>query len=242
VSTATVVELREVSVTRGGRAVVRGVGFDLARGSISGLIGPSGCGKTTVMRSIAGTQRNVSGEIRVLGLPAGSASLRRRVAYTTQELSVYRDLTVRDNLRYFAQILRASRTQVEQALRRLSLAPYADRLVRSLSTGQQQRVSLAVALLDDAELLILDEPTVGLDPVLRNDLWRLFRELAGVGSTLLISSHAMDEAERCDQLLFMRDGAILASGSPGALRERTQVATLEEAFLRLVDEQAGPTA
>jgi ABC-2 type transport system ATP-binding protein len=239
-STAAVVELSDVSVVRGRRSVVRGVSFDLHRGSICGLIGPSGCGKTTVMRSIVGTQRNVSGEIRVLGLRAGSASLRRRVSYTTQQLSAYTDVTVRDNLRYFARILRVRHSQVEHAMRRLRLDPYADRLVRSLSAGQQQRVSLAVALLGEAEVLILDEPTVGLDPALRNELWSLFRELAGAGSTLLISSHVMDEAERCHQLLLMRDGSILASGSPDTLRERTKAATLEQAFLRLVDEQGAP--
>jgi ABC-2 type transport system ATP-binding protein len=239
---APVVALSGVSVIRGHRTVVRAVSFDLHRGSISGLIGPSGCGKSTVIRSIVGAQRNVSGDIRILGAPAGSASLRRRVSYTTQGLSVYTDLTVIDNLRYFAQILRTPHSQVERALHRLRLDPYASRLVRSLSAGQQQRVSLAVALLPDAEVLILDEPTIGLDPALRNELWSLFHELAIAGSTLLISSHVMDEAERCDQLLFMRDGSILACGSPDALHATTKAVTLEQAFLRLVDSQTGEVA
>jgi ABC-2 type transport system ATP-binding protein len=232
------VDLQNVTITRGGRQVVRNATFSLDRGSITGLIGPSGCGKSTVIRAIVGTQRRVGGDVRVLGLPAGSAPLRRRVAYTTQGRSVYSDLTVRDNLRYFAQILQAPPTRVDRALARLTLTDHADDLVQDLSGGQQQRVSLAVALLDEAELLVLDEPTVGLDPVLRNELWALFRELAAAGSTLLVSSHVMDEAGRCDRLIFMRDGVILAAGTPDELRERTGVDTLEQAFLRLAGEKA----
>jgi ABC-2 type transport system ATP-binding protein len=233
----TAVELVDVTVTRGNRRVVRNATFSLDRGSVTGLIGPSGCGKSTLIRSIVGTQRRVDGQVRVFGLPAGSAPLRRRVAYTTQGRSVYSDLTVRDNLRYFAQILDAPSASIDRAIVRLSLADEADHLVANLSGGQQQRVSLAVALLGDAELLVLDEPTVGLDPVLRNELWGLFRELAAAGSTILVSSHVMDEAERCDRLIFMRDGLILAAGAPRELRKRTGAETLEQAFLRLAGER-----
>jgi ABC-2 type transport system ATP-binding protein len=238
VGAAPAVDLQHVTITRGNRQVVRNATFSLDPGSITGLIGPSGCGKSTVIRAIVGTQRRVAGDVHVLGLPAGSAALRRRVAYTTQGRSIYTDLTVRDNLRYFAQILGVPSSRVDRALARLTLAGHADDLVQDLSGGQQQRVSLAVALLGDTELLVLDEPTVGLDPVLRNELWSLFHELAAAGSTLLVSSHVMDEAERCDRLIFMRDGVILAAGTPHELRERTGAGTLEQAFLRLTGEKA----
>ena len=235
------IELTGVSIVRRGRMAVRDVSFGLGDGVLCGLIGPSGSGKTTVMRAIVGTQRNVSGDVRVLGERAGSEPLRHRVAYTTQELSVYRDLTVRDNVEYFARILGATAGRLDAVLARLGLGPDEHALVRNLSGGQQQRVSLAVALLQDAEVLVLDEPTVGLDPVLRDELWRLFHELATRGRTLLISSHVMDEAERCERLLFMRDGSVFASGNPGELRARTGAATLEQAFLRLTAERQEAT-
>ncbi|MGZ8696940.1 MAG: ABC transporter ATP-binding protein, partial [Gaiellaceae bacterium] len=205
------------------------------RGVVTGLLGPSGSGKSTLMRAVVGVQRVESGEVTVLGEPAGSPALRRRVAYTTQAPSVYGDLTVRENLRYFARILGAGGDRVERAIETVGLGEDADRVVNALSGGQSARASLASALLGEPQVLVLDEPTVGLDPVLRRDLWTNFRRLAAEGATLLVSSHVMDEAERCDDLLLLRDGGLLASGTVAGIRELTGTDDLDEAFLRLIE-------
>jgi ABC-2 type transport system ATP-binding protein len=245
-STAPAVHAEHLTVVRGPRTVLRGLGFTVPRGRITGLLGPSGCGKSTLMRSIVGAQAKVTGTLEVLGRPAGHPSLRSRVGYVTQAPSVYADLTVRQNLDYFAAILDPGRAAadrrrhaVTRALADVDLTGHADALAGNLSGGQRGRVSLAVALLGTPELLVLDEPTVGLDPVLRRDLWALFHDIAETrGATLLVSSHVMDEAERCHRLLLMREGAILADDTPDALRTRTGTQTVEEAFLHLVDEAA----
>jgi len=229
-----------LTVVRGGRTVLDDLTFEVPRSTVTGLLGPSGCGKSTLMRAIVGTQAKVTGTLDVLGHPAGSAPLRSRVGYVTQAPSVYADLTARQNLDYFASVLglpRAERhEQVERALADVDLTSHADSLAGNLSGGQLSRVSLAVALLGTPELLVLDEPTVGLDPVLRRDLWALFHRLASErGTTLLISSHVMDEADRCERLLLMRAGRVLADDTPDALRARTRTETIEDAFLHLVD-------
>ncbi|GHD97271.1 multidrug ABC transporter ATP-binding protein [Streptomyces naganishii JCM 4654] len=238
------VRASDLTVVRGPRTVLRGLGFAVPRGQITGLLGPSGCGKSTLMRAVVGTQAKVSGTLDVLGRPAGHPTLRTRVGYVTQSPSVYDDLTVRQNLDYFAAILdpgRAAsgrrRDDVTRAIADVDLTGYTDTLAGNLSGGQRGRVSLAVALLGAPELLVLDEPTVGLDPVLRRDLWNLFHHIAATrGTTLLVSSHVMDEAERCHRLLLMREGEILADDTPDALRTRTGADTVEAAFLHLVDE------
>lgn len=238
-------EARGLTVRRGDRTVLHGIDFTLEPGTITGLLGPSGCGKTTLMRAVAGTQAKVTGVLDVLGHPAGDPALRPRIGYVTQAPSVYTDLTVRQNLDYFAAVLHPGRAHretrrdaVTRAIGDVDLGSHADALAGVLSGGQLSRVSLAVALLSTPHLLVLDEPTVGLDPVLRRDLWDLFHRLADRGDTLLISSHVMDEAERCHRLLLMREGRILAEDTPGALRIRTGTETVEEAFLHLVDEAA----
>jgi ABC-2 type transport system ATP-binding protein len=233
-----------LTVVRGARTVLKGLDFAVPRGQITGLLGPSGCGKSTLMRATVGTQAKVTGTLDVLGRPAGDASLRSRIGYVTQAPSVYDDLTVRQNLDYFAAILDPGRAAAERrrddvtrAITDVDLTSHADSLAGNLSGGQRSRVSLAVALLGTPELLVLDEPTVGLDPVLRRDLWNLFHAIAADrGATLLISSHVMDEAERCHRLLLMREGEILADDTPDALRTRTGSDTVEAAFLHLVDE------
>ncbi|WP_432058621.1 ABC transporter ATP-binding protein [Streptomyces sp. bgisy022] len=250
------VRAQGLTVVRGPRTVLRDLSFTVPRGQITGLLGPSGCGKSTLMRAIVGTQAKVSGTLDVLGLPAGHPALRSRIGYVTQAPSVYDDLTVRQNLDYFAAILdpgRAAavrrRENVTRAIEDVDLTGHADALAGNLSGGQRSRVSLAVALLGTPELLVLDEPTVGLDPVLRRDLWELFHAIAAErNASLLISSHVMDEAERCHRLLLMRGGALLtgddtagpddAAVTPDALRSRTGSDTVEAAFLHLVDRAA----
>lgn len=214
--------------------MLHGISIDIPPGGLIGLLGPSGSGKTTLMRSIVGVQRSVTGSAIVLGSPAGSASLRHRVGYVTQDASVYSDLTVRQNLKYFAAIAGAPRADVDRVIDATDLGGQADQLVASLSGGQLSRASLAAALLGKPELLVLDEPTVGLDPVLRVALWSLFRELAASGTTLLVSSHVMDEASRCDRLLLVREGEILADETPAGLLERTGAQDTEGAFLHLI--------
>lgn len=214
------------------------VSLSLPVGKAIGVIGPSGAGKTTLIRAIVGNVGLAAGSIEVLGRPAGSPAARRQVSYMTQELSVYPDLTVHENLAYFATMVgvlrRDSQAAINQILTTVELTDKADSLVTDLSGGQKQRVSLAVALLGEPQLMVLDEPTVGLDPLLRDSLWQLFNTLAGQGVTLIISSHAMDEAERCHDLVLIRDGRILAHDTPDKLRQQTKAKTIEQAFLKLV--------
>lgn len=217
--------------------MLHGLTFDLAGRRIAGLIGPSGGGKTTLMRVIVGVQRGITGDIRVLGETAGAASLRRRIGYGTQGQSAYEDLTVRENLEYFATIVGARPEQVAEVTEQVDLADAAGQLARSLSGGQRSRLSLAAALLGRPELLVLDEPTIGLDPVLRERLWGLFRDLADGGTGLLVSSHVMEEAARCDEVLLVREGQVLAQGTPAELTARTATNDLEQAFLALVGER-----
>jgi ABC-2 type transport system ATP-binding protein len=171
----------------------------------------------------------------VLGEAAGTPGLRRRVAYVTQAPSVYADLTVQENLRYFAAVLGTPPERIGRALAAVDLTEAGGQLTGTLSGGQRSRVSLAAALLGEPELLVLDEPTVGLDPVLRRDLWTLFHRLADDGATLLVSSHVMDEAARCDRLLLMREGSLVADTTPDELREQTGEQEMESAFLKLVE-------
>jgi ABC-2 type transport system ATP-binding protein len=229
------IRIRRLNVRRGGRLVLPELSLDIRRGVVTGLLGPSGSGKTTLIRGIVGVQIVESGDVSVLGEPAGAETLRHRIGYVTQAPSVYSDLTVRQNLEYFAAILGAPKGRVKEAIDAVDLGGHAKQLVRTLSGGELSRVSLAAALVGHPDLLVLDEPTVGLDPVLRRDLWSMFHELAAGGTTLLVSSHVMDEAERCDDLVLLRNGRIVATGSPSELREETHTEDLEEAFLALAE-------
>jgi ABC-2 type transport system ATP-binding protein len=229
------IKILDLRVRRGGKLVVPGISLSIRRGIVTGLLGPSGSGKSTLIRAIVGVQIVESGEVDVLGSPAGSKELRRRVGYVTQAPSVYVDLTVRENLHYFARVVDAPNERVDEAIGTVALRGQTDQVVGTLSGGERSRVSLATALLGRPELLVLDEPTVGLDPVLRRDLWATFHELAAAGTTLLVSSHVMDEADRCDDLILLRDGRIVATGSPDELRDRTDADDLEDAFLVLAE-------
>jgi ABC-2 type transport system ATP-binding protein len=228
------VEVERLHVVRGGRDALDGITLEVVRGTVTGLLGPSGSGKSTLMRAIVGTQVVASGTVTVLGEPAGSAGLRRRVAYTTQSPAVYDDLTVAENVRYFARVVGAGESSAAETIELVGLGDESGRVVRRLSGGQRSRVSLATALVGRPELLVLDEPTVGLDPLLRRDLWATFAQLAADGVTLLVSSHVMDEARRCDDLLLVRDGRLLARGTPPEILARTGTTSMDDAFLALV--------
>ncbi|OZF28172.1 multidrug ABC transporter ATP-binding protein [Rhodococcus sp. 14-2496-1d] len=228
------VDITGLTVRRGKRTVLRSLSLTIPRGAITGLLGPSGCGKTTLMRAIVGTQIVDSGTVTVLGSPAGSAPLRRTVGYVTQAPSVYRDLTVRENVQYFGSLYGRRGADVASAIESVGLADHASLRAGELSGGQLGRVSLASALIAEPELIVLDEPTVGLDPVLRSELWSRFADIAARGTTVLVSSHVMEEAEHCSRLVLMRDGTVLAQSSPDALLARTNETTLDRAFLSLV--------
>ena len=221
-------------VDRGRRRVLHGLDFAVPTGQVTGLLGPSGSGKTTLMRAVVGVQLVRSGEVTVLGEPAGAPALRARVGYVTQAPSVYEDLTVRENARYFASLYGRSGREADAAIADVGLTDAAGQLVGNLSGGQRGRASLACALVGSPELLVLDEPTVGLDPVLRVELWERFHALARAGTTLVVSSHVMDEAGRCDRLLLLRDGQLIADSTPAQLRGDGRSDDLEEAFLNVV--------
>ena len=232
------IAVRDLRVRRGGTLVLDDFSIDIGGGRVTGLLGPNGAGKTTLIRCIVGVQIVEAGTVTVLGEPAGSPRLRARVGYVTQAPSVYLDLSARENLEYFARVLDAPDRRISEVIETVDLVRDERRLVGRLSGGQRARVSLATALLGEPDVLVLDEPTVGLDPVLRRELWDLFRELAAAGRTVLVSSHVMDEAVRCDDLVLLRDGAIVAAGTPDELRAQSGSDDLEQAFLRLGERRA----
>jgi len=230
----TAIEVADLVVERGKKEVLHGISTEIPQGSVTGLLGPSGSGKTTLIRSIVGVQIVKSGEVTVLGEPAGAPALRHKIGYVTQAPSVYADLTVRENARYFASLYGLGQADADDAIERVGLARQADQLIVTLSGGQHSRASLAAALVSRPEVLVLDEPTVGQDPVLRDELWKSFRDLANEGSTLLVSSHVMDEANRCDRLLLIREGDLIADQTPDALKAEAGTDDLDEAFLWLI--------
>jgi len=232
----TAVEVQDLVVERGKRTVLHGIGCVVPVGSVTGLLGPSGSGKTTLIRAIVGVQIVKSGTVSVLGRPAGSPANRQAVGYVTQSPSVYADLSVRENARYFAALHGLKAAAADQAITDVGLASAKGQLVGNLSGGQRSRASLACALIGNPRLLVLDEPTVGQDPVLRADLWARFHALAANGTTLLVTSHVMDEAGRCDRLLLIREGRLIGDDTPAAIRATAGTDDLEEAFLRLIRE------
>ncbi len=240
------VSVERLRVVRGKRPALQDVSVHIARGSITGMLGPSGCGKTTLIRCIVGTQIVTSGKVTVLGKPAGCAELRRRVGYMPQDPTIYNDLRIIDNVRYFAALYGVDGQAADTAIERVGLSDHRTAFCGNISGGQRTRASLACALVCEPDLLVLDEPTVGLDPVLRADLWEQFAELADAGTTLLVSSHVMDEADHCGDLLLMREGGLVAHTTPTQLREDTGCTSLEDAFLSIIKcntmQQAGPKA
>jgi ABC-2 type transport system ATP-binding protein len=236
------IEVRDLVVERGRRKVLHGISCDIPAGRVTGLLGPSGSGKTTLIRAIVGVQIIRSGTVTVLGQPAGSAPLLRELGYVTQAPGVYADLSVRENARYFAALRGLGAAAADRAIADVGLATAAGQLVGNLSGGQRSRASLACALIGEPRLLVLDEPTVGQDPVLRADLWARFHELAAGGTALLVSSHVMDEAGRCDRLLLIRQGRLIGDGTPAAIRASARTDDLEEAFLRLIRDTEKVTA
>lgn len=230
------IRVKGLTVKKDKQVILDDLGFVIRAGTVTGLIGPSGSGKTTLMRALVGVQKVTDGTAEVLGMPAGSAGLRSKIGYVAQNAAIYDDLTVVQNLRYFAVLASATRTQIEEIIGKVQLGDKRDQLVRNLSGGQRARVSLAIALLGNPELLVMDEPTVGLDPVLREELWALFAALAREGKVLLVSSHVMDEAERCQELLLLRDGQLLWHDSRESLLKHTGTSSVQDAFMSMIKE------
>lgn len=233
-TTPSAIDIRDLRVDRGGKTVLHGLSCSIGKGVVTGLLGPSGSGKTTLIRSIVGVQRIADGTVTVLGRPAGDPELRRRTGYVTQAPSVYADLTVAQNVRYFASLMGADKAATGEAIALAGLTEAAHQMVGTLSGGQRSRASLACALVGDPELLVLDEPTVGQDPVLREELWATFRARAAAGATVIVSSHVMDEAARCDRLLLLRGGSLLADDTPDGILAAAGVGDMDEAFLTLI--------
>ncbi len=232
------IAITNLTVERGGRRVLNQLSCAIPAGRITGLLGPSGAGKSTLIRAVVGVQIVRSGSVTVLGRPAGSAALRAEVGYVTQAPSVYPDLTVLENARYFATLAGATAASALAAVEQVGLGAARNQLVGTLSGGQRSRASLACAVVGDPKVLVLDEPTVGQDPVLREELWDSFRERANNGTTVLVSSHVMDEANRCDRLLLIRDGGLLADETPEQVKERAGTNDLDQAFLELIRQGA----
>ncbi|TRZ87680.1 MAG: ABC transporter ATP-binding protein [Streptomycetaceae bacterium] len=231
------VDIKSMNVVRDGKVLIPSLDFSVPSGKITGLLGPSGGGKTTIFRCIVGVQQITKGSVSVLGMEAGSIGLRSKIGYLTQSASIYSDLTCEENLRYFSRILGSLEISVDEMLQLVDLESNRKQLASTLSGGERARLALATALLGSPELLILDEPTVGLDPVLRIELWKLFHQLANQGKTLIVSSHVMDEAERCDELMLLREGKVLATGTPKELKAKTQCTEMEDVFISLVSAQ-----
>jgi ABC-2 type transport system ATP-binding protein len=211
---------------------VDGIGFELMPGRIYGLLGPNGSGKTTLIRLLTGLARATSGTAEVLGVRMPSRDVLARIGYMTQSDGIYPTLRVIDNARFFAAAYGVrDGDAVMEALATVDLADRAKATAMDLSGGQRRRLSLACALVHHPAVLFLDEPTVGVDPLLRVQFWQHFRALADGGTTIIVSSHVMDEADRCDELLFIRSGRVIARGSGAGLREEAGTSDLEAAFL-----------
>lgn len=234
------VEVKAVHKRFKGINALRGLTLSVERGTTYGLLGPNGAGKTTLIRTIAGLLSPDSGEVKVLDMRMPNKPILGRVGYMTQSLALYEELSVRQNVQFFAEIAgKDDAKAIDEVIALVDLSKRANSRVRELSGGMKQRCSLACALVHRPDLVLLDEPTVGVDPQLRVQFWEHFRRLNQAGVTLIVSSHVMDEAERCDKLGFLRDGVMLAEGSADELRQRAGTDNLETAFLRFAENTNG---
>ena len=231
------ISITGLTVIREGNTILKDFDLEIKAGKILGLLGPSGSGKTTIMRSVAGLQRLTGGSIKVMGIPAGDKALRTRVSYSTQDASIYRDLTCSENIDYFSSLQGNSPATTDEILELVDLGKNRKQLAVTLSGGERARLALATALVGKPEILILDEPTVGLDPLLRRELWRLFHRFTAEGKTLIVSSHMMQEADHCDELVLLRGGSILAKGTPAQLRQEAGLENMDSVFIALVEKQ-----
>jgi ABC-2 type transport system ATP-binding protein len=238
-----VVSTNRLSKRFGALEAVKDLTLEINEGEIFGLLGPNGSGKTTLMRMLVGLVKPTSGSATVLGHASAEKEHLSQLGYMTQAGALYGDLTVRENIEFFAGMCGgANKQRIADVLALVDLTDRANTPITALSGGLKQRASLACALVHKPRLLILDEPTVGIDPLLRAAFWRNFREMAAAGTTVIVSSHTMDEAAKCDRLAFMRNGVLLAVGSPQQIMEGARASTLEEAFLSYAGSRDGGKA
>lgn len=224
-----------VSRSFGGRAVIHGISLEVRRSEIFGLLGPSGSGKTTLIKMIAGIDEASSGEIELLGTQLPKLSMMQRIGYMAQSDALYEELTARENLQFFGALLGLRGKKLDSRMAYVTelvgLGQHLRKTVRSYSGGMKRRLSLAVALIHEPEVLILDEPTVGIDPVLRQAIWKELQEIGKGGAMIIVTTHVMDEAEKCHRLGMVREGRLIAVGTPEGLKRDTGCSTIEQAFL-----------
>ncbi|WP_391118616.1 ABC transporter ATP-binding protein [Psychrobacillus sp. L3] len=233
--TSTIV-LDQVNKCFGKKSVLNNISISVDSGQIYGLIGPSGSGKTTLVKIIVGMDQPSTGQVQVLNTKVPNLKLLQKIGYMAQADALYNDLTGQENLAFFASLYKLNKDvqkkRIAYAADLVNLTPHLTKKVQTFSGGMKRRLSLAIALLHDPQILILDEPTVGIDPELRKSIWAEITRLKSEGKTILITTHVMDEAEKCDQLAMVRDGEIISSGSPVELKNHYKIDSLEEVFLR----------
>lgn len=231
----TCISIKNVNKSFGKKQVLFDINLNVPNFEILGLLGPSGSGKTTLVKMIAGVDMPSSGEIHVLNVKMPKLSMMYSIGYMAQSDALYNELTAKENLEFFASMYNMSKEkQKERIIAVMDLVNLTDHLnkqVKQYSGGMKRRLSLAISLIHQPKVLILDEPTVGIDPVLRKSIWEELYKLAKEGTTIVVTTHVMDEAEKCDSLGMIRDGHLIAKGSPEELKKATNSKTLEEAFL-----------
>ncbi|MED3571128.1 ABC transporter ATP-binding protein [Cytobacillus praedii] len=233
---ASTIVINDVCKSFGKKTVLNKISLTVESGQIYGLIGPSGSGKTTLVKLIVGMDRPSQGDIQVLDTPVPNLNLLQKIGYMAQADALYTDLTGEENLSFFASLFKLNKKdqkeRIAYAANLVNLTPHLKKRVQDYSGGMKRRLSLAVALIQDPQVLILDEPTVGIDPELRQSIWAEIHRLKASGKTILVTTHVMDEAEKCDRLAMVRDGEVLTSGTPAELKEHYNITSLEEVFLK----------
>lgn len=229
------VSIRGVSKNFGAAEVLKNINLEIQQGEIFGLLGPSGAGKTTLVKELAGLDVPSAGEIEVFQERMPALHLIEKLGYMAQSDALYMDLSARENLEFFSALYglkkKERKQRIVEVMELVQLSDHLGKQVSNYSGGMKRRLSLAIALLHQPELLILDEPTVGIDPVLRKSVWEAFHQLKDEGKTLIVTTHVMDEAEKCDRLGLMREGRLIAVGTPEELKQETHSSSIEEAFL-----------
>ena len=230
-----IVAMQHISKAFGKQQVLKNIRLDIQEGEIFGLLGPSGAGKTTLVKQLVGLDLPSSGEIYLFQEKMPSLKLIERVGYMAQSDALYGELSAKENLQFFASLYglkgKKQKQRINEVMEIVQLTDHLTKLVSNYSGGMKRRLSLAISLLHKPKLLILDEPTVGIDPVLRKSIWKTFHNLKKNGTTIIVTTHVMDEADKCDRLGLMRDGSLIAVGTPKELKEQTNSETIEEAFL-----------
>nr|WP_144927496.1 ABC transporter ATP-binding protein [Paenibacillus bovis] len=229
------VSVRHISKSFGKHQVLKDINLEIYEGEIFGLLGPSGAGKTTLVKQLSGLDTPTSGENYIFQEKMPDLKLINRIGYMAQSDALYEELSAKENLQFFAELYGLKGTKQSQrtkeVMKLVQLLDHINKPISTYSGGMKRRLSLAIALLHEPEILILDEPTVGIDPVLRKSIWGAFYELKQQGTTLIVTTHVMDEADKCDRLGLIREGKLIAVGTPQQLKEETKTTSIEDAFL-----------